>query len=386
MKRIHSIDFARGLVIVIMALDHIRDLMHTTALTQNPLDLNSTSGPLFLTRWITHFCAPSFVFLAGTSAYLSKKGKDNLSATRGFLRSRGLWLLLMEFTVICLGMTGDILFRTLLLQVIFAIGMGFVILSFLLALRPKLVGGMGLAIILSHNLLQGIPFTNPVAQFFSSLLFSPGAFPLPGERLVIIGYPIIPWLGIMLFGYGCGQVFEKTPESRRKALLGLGIGALALFVLLRFLNIYGDPSPWAARGTWVGTVLSFINVTKYPPSLLFAALTLGFLFLILWLADEADNKLTRFFTVYGKVPFFFFIVHWYVIHASMFVMVWLQGAQWKDMVFVSMGLGRPATGSGLELPYIYLYWACLVAVFYPLCRWYGKYKATHRDKKWLSYL
>lgn len=386
MKRIPSIDFTRGLVIVIMALDHIRDLLHTTSQSEDALDFNTTTGPLFLTRWITHLCAPTFVFLAGTSAYFIKKKQDNLATTKRFLLTRGLWFILLELTVIGLGIWGDIFFHSIMFQVIYAIGFGFIMLSLLLKLPAKVLGAIGLAIILLHNLLPAIQFTNPVAQLVSGLLFRPTVLPVGTDRIFFVAYPAIPWLGILLAGYGFAPVFEKPTAEKRKTLVLAGCGALLLFVALRAFNLYGDPSPWSPKGTTIASILSFINVTKYPPSLLYASITLGIMFFILRLADGIENQLTRFFTVYGKVPFFFYILHWYVIHISMFVMIRLQGIQWKDIPVGPFSFGRPATGVGIELPYIYLYWVCLILFFYPLCKWYGKYKAEHRDNKWLSYL
>lgn len=386
MKRILSIDFTRGFVIVIMALDHIRDLLHTTSQSEDALDFNTTTGPLFLTRWITHLCAPTFVFLAGTSAYFTKKKQNNLSVTRRFLLTRGLWFILLELTVIGLGIWGDIFFHSIMFQVIYAIGFSFIILSLLLKLSPMVLGGIGLGIITLHNLLPPIQFTNPAAQLIAGLLFSPTVLPIGPDRIFFVAYPAVPWLGILLFGYSFGQAFEKPILQRRKTLVLAGSIALLLFVLLRSFNLYGNPVPWSPKGTVIASILSFINVTKYPPSLLYASLMLGIMFFILRLSDDVSNKFTRFFTVYGTVPFFFYILHWYLIHISMFVMIRLQGVQWKDIPLGPFSFGRPATGVGIELPYIYLYWVCLILFFYPLCKWYGKYKADHREKKWLSYL
>ena len=384
--RLSSIDFVRGLVIVIMALDHIRDLLHTTSLSQDPADLNTTTPALFFTRWITHFCAPTFVFLAGTSAYLMSKAQNDPSRTRNFLLSRGLWLILLELTVICFGIFSDIQFRTFLLQVIFAIGSGFVILSCLLRLPGKVIGAIGLFIVLLHDALPNPDLSgHKTAEIIWSLFFKRGFFTF-GARGLIIGYPIVPWLGIMLLGFGFGRAFELDAARRKRLLLLSGSIALFLFVLLRFFNGYGDSKPWSPQSTPVFSALSFLNVTKYPPSLLYTCMTLSVMFFILALAEGRDNRVIRFFITYGRVPMFFYLLHWYFVHASMYVMLLLQGVTWQQMPLGMMQFGRPEQGVGLELPYVYLYWAGLIVFMYPLCRWYGRYKAANRHNKWLSYL
>lgn len=372
---------------IIMALDHVRDLMHTTSLTQSPLDFNTTTTGIFLTRWITHLCAPTFVFLSGTSAFISLKNNSDISAGRKFLISRGLWLILLEFTVINFALWADIQFRILVLQVIGAIGAGFIILSFLLKLSSRTIGIIGLVIIFGHNLLDNITFQeNPVFKVIWTFLFRLDIMQVTPDFTFGILYPIIPWLGIMLAGYGCGQIFMLEDKQRKKTLFFIGIGLLAFFAILRFTNIYGDQSPWSVQKNAVFTFLSFINVSKYPPSLLYAAVTLGISFLFLALADGVKNGFTRFVSIYGKVPLFYFLLHWYLIHTLMFVMVFLQGFSWNDLPFGPFKFGRPETGSGVELPYIYLIWAFVVLSLYPLCIWYSKYKAAHREKKWLRYL
>lgn len=387
MKRVDTIDFTRGLVMIIMALDHVRDLMHTTSLTQSPLDFTTTTTGIFLTRWITHLCAPTFVFLSGTSAFISLNNNQDISAGRKFLISRGLWLILLEFTLINFALWADIQFRILVLQVIGAIGAGFIILSFLLKLSSRTIGIIGLIIIFGHNLLDNVTFEeNPVLKVIWTFLFRLNIFEVTPNFTFGILYPIVPWLGIMLVGYGCGQLFLLEDRRRKKTLFFIGIGLLAFFAILRYTNFYGDQSPWSVQKNAVFTFLSFINVSKYPPSLLYASVTLGISFLFLALADGVKNGFTRFVSIYGKVPLFYFLLHWYLIHTLMFIMVFLQGYTWKDLPFGAFKFGRPETGSGVELPYIYLIWAFVVLSLYPLCVWYSKYKAAHREKKWLRYL
>ena len=387
MKRINSIDFTRGLVMVIMALDHVRDFMHTASLSEDPTNLQTTSTALFLTRWVTHLCAPSFVFLSGVSAYLSFKKNQNTAASRSFLLTRGIWLLVLDFTVINFALWFDIHFSTLIMEVISAIGFGFIVLSLLIKTRVHIIGIAGLIIIFGHNLLQGISFAGrPVFNFLYSVLFSQNVIQVTPRLSFITGYPLIPWLGILLTGFACGQLFELTSQKRKKILLKTGVTALSLFCLLRFSNIYGDPSKWSVQKTNVFTFLSFINVTKYPPSLLFDLLFLGIMFMILYLSEGIKNRVADMFTVYGKVPLFYFVVHLYLIHLLIFLMLYLQGFGVKDLRFGNFGNGRPATGSGVNLHVIYLIWFGVAVVLYPLCRWYGNYKFSHRDNKLLRYL
>ncbi|MBC7893676.1 MAG: DUF1624 domain-containing protein [Sphingobacteriaceae bacterium] len=385
MPRLSTIDFTRGLVMVIMALDHVRDLMHITALTQDPTDLSTTTPGLFLTRWITHLCAPTFVFLSGTSAYLSLKKSGNLTASRQFLRSRGLWLILLEFTLINFALWFDLQFRLLVMQVIAAIGFGLVVLSFVLKMPVRVVGLLGLVIVFGHNLLQGVAFDGPMG-FLWAVLFRPGVFPVtPGFTFAVL-YPLVPWLGILLAGYAAGPIFERALPQRRKTLLLLGVAALALFSLIRFTNFYGDPAPWKVQKEGLFTFLSFINCLKYPPSLLYTLMTLGVAFLILAAADGRENRFTRAVSVYGKVPLFYYLIHWYLIHSLMLALVVAQGFRWEQMPFGPFEFGRPRVGFGVELPGVYLIWAGVVLVLYPHCRWYGRYKAAHPEKGWLRYL
>lgn len=384
MKRINSIDFTRGLVMVIMAIDHCRDLLHIGI---NPTDLTITTPALFFTRWITHLCAPTFVFLSGTSAYLSYKNQDmGLKESRKFLLSRGLWLIFLEFTIIGFALWFDFKFRMFFFQVIAAIGFGLVILAFLMKLAPKTILIIGLVIVFCHNLLSLLPFNQAPYSYFAPL-FSFSLFPLSSTTTFAIGYPPIPWLGIMLAGYGFGGVvFEKSQSQRKSLLLKLGLGSLALFAVLRFINIYGDPVPWAPQKDALYTFMSFMNLTKYPPSLLYTLATLGISFLILSISDGAKNKFIDIMTVYGKVPLFYYILHWYLIHTIMFIMLYMQGFKYNDFVFGPFQFGRPQQPSGLELGGVYLVWLAVVISLYPLCKWYSKYKAAHRDNKWLRYL
>ncbi|MDQ6480295.1 heparan-alpha-glucosaminide N-acetyltransferase domain-containing protein [Dyadobacter sp. LHD-138] len=387
MKRIDTIDFTRGLVMIIMALDHVRDLTHTTALSDDPTNLDTTTATLFLTRWITHLCAPTFVFLSGASAFISLKNNTNIAQSRKFLVTRGLWLIVLEFTVITLGLWADIQFRMMVFQVIAAIGLGFIILSFLLKIPPKTLGILGLLIVCGHNLVQGVNFNDNVTlRVIWSFFFRLDVFPVTPNFTFAVLYPFLPWFGIMLTGYACGQIFLQGEARRRRTLFLTGLGLLAFFVVLRFANFYGDPSPWKTQKTPLFTLLSFINISKYPPSLLYASLTLGISFLVMALADGAKNKFVSIISVYGKVPLFYYLLHWYLAHSLMFALMFYQGFTWKDLPFGPFQFGRPVNGSGVALPYVYMIWAFVIIVLYPLCKWYSGYKSAHREKKWLRYI
>lgn len=370
---------------IIMALDHTRDMMHITSLTQSPTDLATTTPALFFTRWITHFCAPSFVFLAGLSAYLSFKKTNNLAESRRFLLSRGIWLIVLEFTVVNFGIFLDLHFSNFLFDVIATIGFGFVILSLLLKASLKTIGILGLVIIFCHKLFSFIPFADgSVIKTILSPFFVPGAIPITSKTTFVMAYPPIPWLGIMLTGFAAGTFFQLSSEVRRKVFLNIGMASLALFIIIRFINIYGDSFPWSVQKNALYTFLSFINVTKYPPSLLFCLLMLGGMFLVLSFSEGLKNMFSDFVIVYGKIPLFYFVVHFYLIHLLMFAMVYLQGFKTSDLVF-GFNFGRPKEGSGVNLFVIYLIWIGVVIVLYPVCKWYGQYKMRNRQKKWLRF-
>ena len=374
---------------VIMALDHSRDLLHISAMSSDPTDLTTTTVPLFLTRWITHLCAPTFVFLSGTSAYLSLQKRNqteqSIAEGRRFLLKRGLVLILLELTVINFGFWFDFEFKSWMLQVIWAIGGGMVILSFVSRLPLRWVGIIGLIIIFGHNLLQLLPpITGNTARFVTSLFFRTDFFQFSPDFAVLVGYPLIPWLGIMLVGYAIGPLFGQPLPYRKQRLALIGGGALGLFVLLRFINFYGDPAPWSVQKNAVFTVLSFVNVSKYPPSLLYCLLMLGLALLILSLADGMTNVLTRVLMVYGAVPMFYYIIHWYLIHLLMLAVATMQGFTLADIPDAPFSFGRPK-GAGVSLEVVYLIWIGLVAALYPLCRWYGQYKTANPQKGWLRY-
>jgi len=384
-KRINCIDATRGIVMVIMALDHVRDFMHVTSLFQDPTDFRTTTAALFLTRWITHLCAPTFVFLSGVSAYISYK-KAIPSTSQKFLFSRGLWLIVLDFTIINFALWFDIHFRTLIMEVVCAIGVGLIVVSLLIRMPSRVIGLIGIIIIFGHDFLESISFKeSPGLNFIFSVLFRQNLFMATPNFAFITGYPLVPWVGITLAGFGFGEVFNKPLEIRKKIYLQIGSIGLILFLFLRLSNIYGDPSKWSVQKDSLFTLLSFINITKYPPSLLFTLLMLSIMLMVLWMTDGVKNKVTDTLCVYGKVPLFYFIVHLYLIHLLMLVMVFIQGFSFHDLNFGTLNNGRPK-GSGVELGVIYLIWIGVVLLLFPVCKWYGQYKANHKDKVILRYL
>lgn len=386
MKRFDSIDVMRGIVMLIMVLDHTRDLLHLNSITQQPTDLNTTTIALFFTRWITHLCAPTFVFLSGVSAYISYKKTNDVDESRKYLLKRGLWLILLDLTVINFGVWFDIHFDVILFNVLSAIGIGFILLALLLKLQIRAIGVFGLAIIFLHNLVPIIPFDKTsLLKKVISPFFATGAFPLSNETTFVIGYPPIPWLGIMLLGFMAGLIFQYDIVIRKKLFLRIGILSLMLFMIIRIINKYGDLFPWVKQKTEIYTFLSFLNVSKYPPSLQFCLLTLGVMFLILFTVEGIKNKFTNIASVYGKVPLFFFVIHWYIVHPVMFLIVFLQGYKVSDLEF-GFNFGRPKGASGVELWSIYLIWIVLLMMLYPICKWYGDYKERHKENRWLRYM
>lgn len=387
MKRIGSIDIVRGIVMIIMALDHVRDLMHETSISQVPTDLATTTPILFFTRWITHLCAPIFVFLAGASVYLSLKKNNDFKAAKQLLLKRGLWLILLELTIVNFAIFFDIGFHNVLFEVIASTGFGFIILSLFLKLPARKIGYIGLMIICCHNLLPLTPLADStIVRMIFSPLFNPTVIPIMEGKIFIIGYPPIPWLGIILLGYACSHFFILPEHKKPKLFLRIGVGALLLFIVIRLINMYGDGAPWSVQKTGFYTFLSFMNVSKYPPSLLFCLVTMGIMFLLFAFVEKLNKGVQHVAMVYGKVPLFYFVLHFYFVHIITLVMLFIQGVQWADFEFATGTFGRPKrVVTGLPLWGIYLVWVSVVFILYKPCVWFGNYKATHQ-KWWLKYI
>ena len=386
--RISSIDLLRGTVMIIMALDHVRDYFHADAFLYDPLDLAKTSPLLFFTRWITHFCAPVFVFLAGTSAFLSgqKKTKKELSF---FLLTRGLWLILLELTVINFGWAFNWHFPMLPLIVIWALGISMIALAAFIHLPRKIILAIGIMLVAGHNTLDGVTVTEPgPGKFLWSVLHEPGVHSIAG-RNIFVGYPILPWIGLMALGYCFGQLYTPRFDThRRKRILVIaGVSLIVLFIILRTINLYGDASLWSSQSSPLYTFLSFIRTTKYPPSLLYILMTIGPALLFLAFTERPLGKFGKIVSVYGRVPFFYYILHIYIIHLLAMVAAEFSHNDWTDMIVSFwVNFDPQLQGYGFELWVTYVIWIVLVIGLYPLCRWFDKYKTSHRDKKWLSYL
>jgi uncharacterized membrane protein len=389
LNRIQSIDVLRGLIMVIMALDHTRDYFHTGGMSGDPTNMETTTPFLFFTRWITHYCAPLFVFLSGTSIYLQsrRKTKKELSL---FLFTRGLWLVIAEFTIVSFGWSFDIDFDFFFLQVIWAIGMSMVVLSGLIFLNYKYLLAIGIIITLCHNILDKQTFTDPALDFAANMLLITefDTFPIGGLK-IMFAYAILPWTGIMLLGYALGKWYtaEIPAPFRRKALLISGSTIILLFITLRWINLYGDPKPWEVQRNFTYTILSFLNVTKYPPSLLYACMTIGPGLIMLAFIEKLSNRLTWMLNVLGRVPFFYYILHIYIIHILCIGLYFAQGFTIDDLKTkkMSFALFVPDENFGLSLPYVYLIWLLVIILCYYPGKWYNRYKTTHKSW-WLSYL
>lgn len=387
--RISSIDVVRGVVMVIMALDHTRDFFHADANVFDPTDMEKTNPVLFFTRWITHYCAPTFVFLSGVSVYLGQQRKTKKELS-GFLLTRGLWLVLLEFTVVRLGIFFNLYYDVTIFQVIWAIGISMVIMSALIHLPFGAILGTGVVITLGHNLLHLIQL-KPEDNFFLvyTLIHQGGFVTVAPDHFFMVPYPFLPWLGIMILGYCLGSWYSKgfDPTLRKKLLFRTGAFAVILFIVLRITNFYGDPTPWAAQKNALFTIMSFLNTTKYPASLLYTLMTLGPVLIILSLMETSRTSFWKPFTVFGRVPLFYYILHFYLIHlVSVVAYMILQGKSISEMDFhFTVNFGGIPTGYGYSLLIVYLVWISIVLFLYPFCKRYNEFKSTHRQW-WLSYL
>lgn len=386
-KRIESIDLLRGIVMVIMALDHTRDFFHRDGLTGNPLDPATTNAVLYFTRWITHFCAPTFVFLSGLSAWLQGQRKTKKELSR-FLISRGFWLIFIDLSVMSLALTADIHFGLFVLETLWSIGAGMIILGLVLRFPFKIIFLIGLVIVFGHNLLDFAESAEPLPVWWS-FLHRPAIVPLWSGHGLIIFYPFLPWAGLILLGYCSGKLFTDVEVQKRKQmLLWLGGGALIFFLLLRTLNIYGDPVHWSAQKNALATFFSFMNVQKYPPSLLFICATIGPGLIFLALVKNTGSRISKIVSVYGRVPLFYFIVHFFILHIAQVITYLARGHSMEEGMkgIPALPFKFAMPGEGYSLGIVYLIWIGIVIAMYPLCKWYDNYKTTHKEKWWLSYL
>ncbi len=378
-ERLASIDVVRGAVMVLMALDHVRDYFGD--ITDVPENLATTTPALFATRWITHFCAPVFVFLAGTAAFLYGATRSRGELAR-FLFTRGLWLIVLEFTVVHFGWILSFSAGVTFLQVIAAIGIAMLALSALVFLPLRAVAAVGLAIVCGQHLLDGVA-VEP-GGFWATVwgvLFVRGSrFDPPVLPLVIVIYPVFAWIGVMASGYAFGALVKLPRERRRKLFVRLGLALAAAFLLLRGSNLYGDPVDWEAQDGAAMTVVAFLNCAKYPPSLCFLLMTLGPAILFLGLLDREPGAFGRALATFGRVPLFYYVVHITVISVASLACYYFR----SDVVYRAI-VNFPPEDYGNGLPVVYAVWVAVVLLLYPVCRWYAGVK-RRSGSPILSYL
>lgn len=380
--RLDSVDLVRGIIMIVMALDHTRDYFGIPG--QDPTNLTTATAGLFFTRWITHFCAPVFFLLTGTGAYLSLRRKTTSELSR-YLFTRGLWLIVLEAVVMrCLAYQFNVDFRVTFLIVLWALAWAMITLSLLVRFPASVAAVFGLALIAGHNLFDGVTWTSPIWTLLHGrtlLLDTP-------EHTVFVVYPLVPWIGVTAVGYALGQIYSWDAERRRSFLLRMGIAASAAFVVLRAIDLYGDPSRWSTQKTALFTMLSFLNTSKYPPSLLFLLMTLGPAMLLLRAFDGGTPRFLEPALVFGRVPLFYYMLHFFLIHAIA-VVVCLARYGTAHWMFESPDMANyPFTsppGWGFPLPVVYLAWVTVVLTTYPLCRSFAALK-QRRSEAWLSYL
>jgi len=386
MKRISSIDFTRGLVMIIMALDHTRDLMHLTSISQSPTNLATTTPMLFFTRWITHFCAPVFMLTAGLGAYFwMTRGHHSKGELSRLLISRGIWLIVLEVTILRLIFFSQISFtlNPVILIIFWAIGISMIGLAGLIYLPMRVIAAVSIAIIALHNLLDHVSAERfGRAAWIWDILHQQNVFAFHGINFVT-AYPVLPWIGVMALGYSFGSVLKMETSKRHRTLYLLGGGLTLAFIVLRWTNLYGDPQPWQVYPTASTTVMSFLNLQKYPPSLLYLLMTIGPGIMLLPLLEKVKNRAGQWVIVFGRVPMFFYVVHVFVVHA---VAVGMAFAAHKPVPWTPLWFfGTIPANFGFPLWVVYVIWIAIIVALYPVCRWYAELKKRRKDW-WLGYL
>jgi uncharacterized membrane protein len=380
--RIESVDVLRGVIMILMALDHTRDFFGNSGL--NPTNPASTTVPLFFSRWITHFCAPVFFLLTGTGAWLARTRKSTSELSR-FLFTRGVWLIFLELVVSRdLGWQFNFDYRLTLLMVLWALGWAMIVLSGLVYLPASVVTVFGIVLIATHNLSDGVRSS----FWLWSVLHVPNFLLSTPQHTLFLAYPLIPWVGVTAAGYGLGQVYSWPAERRKTFLRWLGAGAIVAFTGLRAINIYGDPVHWSTQKSTAFTMLSFLNTNKYPPSLLYLLMTLGPAILLLSAMDDGVPRWLQPALVFGKVPMFYYLLHIPLIHLLAIAVCFVRYGHvywmFQSANFNNFPITKPP-GWGYPLPVIYLVWAIVVISLYPLCRWFAALKRRRSDAAWLSY-
>jgi uncharacterized membrane protein len=389
--RVQSIDFLRGIVMIIMALDHVRAYFHYDSLIFSPTDLAHTTPAMFATRFITHLCAPTFIFLAGTSAYFIAQRKT-LKDTSIFLLTRGLWLVLLQVSLIQFAWNFDPGFHFLSSNIISTIGFCMILLSALIHLPYNVILIFGIVMVAGHNALDNISFeSGSLKDVLWSFLHQRNLYALGNDYSFRFLYPIIPWIGVMALGYCLGPLFDQgyAMEKKKAALLSMGTLCLIFFFIVRSINSYGDPNPWTIQQKASFTILSFFNVEKYPPSLTFLAFTIGVALLLLGFLEGKNLDRLRAVTLYGKVALFYYVLHIYMIHALALVTVTIMGYPWQTMIFIgphSQVHPMIKGNFGFSLGMTYVIWIGIVALLYPLCVHWNSFKIRNKSKWWVSYV
>lgn len=383
--RISSIDIVRGIVMVIMALDHVRDFFHADAALFNPTDFTKTHPILFFTRWITHFCAPTFIFLSGVSIRLGlqRKTKNELAK---YLLSRGVWLIIIEQTVFRFFFSFSLQYDMLMFLVFWSIGGSMIVLAALIYLSPRTILIIGLILIFGHNVFDALRLAPGDGGYGIWTFMMQSGFVPPA---MVVPYSLIPWLGIFLAGYGTGALYlnEFDPAQRRKILFNTGTAAIVLFIVLRAINVYGDLAPWEVQKNTLFTIMSFLNTTKYPVSLLFTLMTIGPILVLLSWLEKSSNKTLERVSVFGRVPFFYYLIHFLLMHTvALALYMMISGTPFSELNFsITQTLGGIPRGFGYSLEWTYVAWIGTILIMYPLCVWYDRYKRAHKSW-WLSYL
>lgn len=403
-SRILSIDLIRGAVMLLMAIDHVRVFSGVPAGGPRPA--------IFFTRWVTHFCAPGFIFLAGTSIFFYARNRKQRSATpelrpdlavSKFLLTRGLWLIVLELTFLRIAWTFNLDFRHYeMAGVIWVIGVCMILMAALVRLPVYVVGTFGILVIAAHNLIDShlpVLYEGMDANRFSGLwkvlyvgfVAGPIRFGPDGPNLIVL-YSVIPWIGVMAAGYAFGEILALEPARRRRLCLAIGLSAIGLFLLLRGFNLYGDPRPWhrpvpGPHGPGMPAFLSFLNTTKYPASLSFLLMTLGPIVALIPLLENLRGSLARTVALFGRVPFFYYMLHIPLIHALALLVSKIRTGSVNPWLFANHPMGNPEPPDGYvwPLPLLYGIWAIAILLLYPACRWFGDLKAR-RDDWWLKYL
>jgi uncharacterized membrane protein len=387
--RLDSVDLLRGWIMVLMALDHVRDFFSRESMLFDPTDLTKTYPALFFTRWITHFCAPVFFFLAGTGAFLSLGRGKTKADLSWFLVTRGLWLVLLELTLVQFGWTFRFNFHELVGLVIWALGWSMIALAGLIHLPVWGIAAFGVVMIAGHNLLDGIrPQAFGSLAWLWTVLHVQDGFAFAPGFFFFVAYPLIPWIGVMAAGYAFGALLKRDRRERRRILLWLGLGLTIAFVVIRAINIYGDASRWSAQKDALFTLLSFLNCSKYPPSLLYLLMTLGPAIIALSLFDRDLRRWSKPFIIFGRVPLFFYLLHVPLIHGLAVLFAYLRhgqaGGVWEGPPWGPDIVARYPANYGYGLLGVYAVWLLVVFLLYPLCRWFSEFKQRRREA-WLTY-